>query len=95
VARSTWFSRNPNWRSRQLLGVRALLLRGDAEAIAEVRQEITHRRKKSRARWLKETQQLLETWNRMPGSKSSAGSSAPAAPTSAQFFHGRVRGDPI
>jgi hypothetical protein len=60
VAHSAWFANNPEWRKRQLAGLRALLARGDVEAIAKVRRELALRVRTSRSRVLKEMQRLLE-----------------------------------
>jgi hypothetical protein len=62
-----------------VLGLRALLQRGDGEAVAKVRKEIALRARTSRARVLKEMQELLSAWDRKYGAKKSE-TSPPARP---------------
>jgi hypothetical protein len=64
LSRSRWYARHPDPSERQLLGLRALLLRDDAEAVAQVRREITLRVKNSRLRKIKEMQHALDSWGK-------------------------------
>jgi hypothetical protein len=59
VARSTWYSRHQDRREHQLLGLQALLQRGDSVAIAEARREIDLRTRNSCSQLLARMQQLL------------------------------------
>jgi hypothetical protein len=59
VARSTWYARHQDRREHQLLGLQALLQRGDSAAVAEARREIDSRTRNSCSQLLARMQRLL------------------------------------
>jgi hypothetical protein len=61
IARSTWYARHRSRREHQMLGLQALMLRGDAAAIADVQREIALRTQSSQSHFLRDMQRLLDT----------------------------------
>jgi hypothetical protein len=59
-SRSTWYARHPDRREHQLLGLRALLMRGDDAALTEAQNEIALRARTSQSQLLREMRLLLE-----------------------------------
>jgi hypothetical protein len=63
ITRSTWYGRHRDGRQRQLLGLQALLQRGDSVAVAEARREIDLRAQTSSSQWLHRMQRLLDDFD--------------------------------
>jgi hypothetical protein len=60
MSRSAWYAQHRDGRERQLLGLHALLIRGDLGAVARVRREVALRLQTSKAEFLRDMRQLLD-----------------------------------